>query len=70
MADAAAYAAARAARVADAAASAASAADAARVAYADEYLVLVANLALETLREMNSPGVLLLDKEDNGAKEL
>ena len=32
----------------------------AAAAYADEYLILVANLALETLRELKSPGISLL----------
>jgi hypothetical protein len=49
---------------ADAAAGAARAAGEARAAgaadYNDEYLILAANLALETLRALNSPGITLL----------
>jgi hypothetical protein len=55
-----AYAAASAASAASSAASAAYAAYAASAAYADKYLNLSAKLALETLRELNSPGVSLL----------
>jgi len=52
------------------AAAAAAAADAAAAAYAaaaaksrtDKYLILIADLALEVLRELNSPGIALLEK--------
>lgn len=52
--------AARAEAAAKAAAAAAKAAAAARADSSDAYLLLVAHLALETLRELNSPGIALL----------
>ena len=61
-ANAAAYAAYAAANAANAAANAANAANAAAYAAANAYLILSANLALETLRELNSPGIALLNQ--------